>query len=77
MSASRSAFDGLTARQAQVLDALTEVGCNKAAARRLCISHKTVNEHMNMIFLRTGFHNRVLCLLAWDRLRRQPEGART
>ena len=49
---------GLTARQREIVQCVAEGLSNKAIARRLCISPKTVKTHLQNIFERSGLHGR-------------------
>lgn len=62
---------GLTPAQAAVMDALVEHGTNKAAARVLGISDKTIEQHSTNIGRKMRKHRfRSQRLIAWDRWRR-------
>jgi DNA-binding NarL/FixJ family response regulator len=50
---------GLSAREREVLDLVTEGMSNEEVARRLVISSNTVKFHLRMIYSRLGVHNRV------------------
>ncbi len=64
---------GLTAREAQVMDALVVVGSQKAAARELHLSLKTVESHCARVSERMGLKfagSSARKLVLWDRWRR-------
>lgn len=52
-------MDGLTLRQRQVFDLLIEGLTNKQIGLQLGISHRTVEDHQDVIFKKLGVHNRV------------------
>ena len=62
---------GLTARQAEVADAIVKHGSTKLAARELGISWRTVENTMLVIKNKLGTPNQIRTAIAWDRLRRQ------
>jgi DNA-binding CsgD family transcriptional regulator len=59
----------LTPAEAEVRDALCEIGVDKSIARHLGKSHKTVAYQLRSIREKMGV-NRVLSALMWDRYRR-------
>lgn len=65
----------LTPRQIEMLDLLCELGSQKAVARAMGISHKTVATQMDCARAAMGGATTVPTLLKWDRWRRQAEGA--
>lgn len=65
----------LTPRQIEMLDLLCELGTQKAVARKLGISHKTVESHLGRVRETMGVKTMVPAVLKWDRWRRQAEGA--
>lgn len=64
---------GITARQAQMLDAMCEVGNAKTAAAKLGISDKTASTLLHRAKARMGSRTRLLLILEWDRLKQRPE----
>ncbi len=60
----------VTKRQAQVLDALCEHGCNKAISRAINIDIRALEKILARIRDRTGITNRVVLAVHWDRLKR-------
>ncbi len=65
----------LSAREAQVLDAWTEVGCSKLVADRLGLSINTLETHKTRIKRKSQYRIYTLALLAWDRSRRTGDRA--
>jgi DNA-binding CsgD family transcriptional regulator len=57
----------LTARQAEVLACLAEVGTDTAAAKKLNIKRRTVEHHLALAMAKIGAANRTLLVLAYDR----------
>jgi DNA-binding CsgD family transcriptional regulator len=49
---------GLTAREVEVLSLLVRGSSNKAIARQLCISAKTVGNHIERIYMKIGVSSR-------------------
>lgn len=60
-------------RESQVLDALCELGETDLVARKLNISMRTVERHINTMMARNKYPNRLTIVLAWDRMRRGHE----
>lgn len=58
---------GLTARQAQVMDAIVTHGCHKLAASALGISAKTTEAHVANAATRMPARTPLLRYLAWAR----------
>ena len=61
---------GLNDTEAKIMDLLVETGCNKATARRLFRSAKTVESHMGRIIAKMNMPMQVVRCVAWDRWRR-------
>jgi len=60
--------DGLTAREAEVLQLIASGLSNGEIASRLCLSHATVKTHVNRIFAKTGARDRAQAVrYAFDR----------
>src|SRR5262249_4588623 len=53
------AVSGLSAREREVLVALSEGLSNRELADRLFISERTANRHLSNIFTKLGVHNRL------------------
>ncbi|GAB2627358.1 DNA-binding response regulator [Paractinoplanes abujensis] len=64
MRRDREAY-GLTAREREVLDLITDGYSNAAIGRRLTISEKTVKNHLNHIFGKLGVTNRTEAAMRW------------
>ncbi|MGE5237062.1 MAG: LuxR C-terminal-related transcriptional regulator [Acidobacteriota bacterium] len=62
----------LTRREWEVVDAIATGLTNRAAARRLGISEKTVKTHLNNIFAKTRLHSR-FALALWAQGQAQPK----
>lgn len=60
-----------TPRERECLDMLVKTGNDKAIARELGISSKTVQIHMATARLKAGISNRVVLAVWWDRLHRK------
>lgn len=58
---------GLTAAQAAAVQATVDHGCNKAVARSLGLSIKTVEAHMTKARHKMGKTHRVQMAVTWDR----------
>ena len=66
---------GLTRGQASAVQAMVDHGCNKAAARSLSLSTKTIEAHLTEARLKMNETNRVRMALKWDRwARSNPSG---
>jgi len=69
--AARDRLDGLTDREQQVLSAMAEGRSNRAIARELVVTEKTVETHIASIFSKLDLipepddHRRVLAVRAW------------
>lgn len=62
---------GLTQRETEVMDAVVETGgVHKLVARRLGISARTIQAHINNIYDKAGCRVGLLVAIAWDRHRR-------
>jgi len=61
----------LTDRQCEVLAALVESGCCKVAARRLNVTGKTVEVHMERIRAKMGLHHSLRAAVLFDRWQRE------
>lgn len=57
----------LPPRQAQIMDLLANVGCNKLIARSLGIDHRTVETHVYRALRRMECENRTQAAVLWDR----------
>ena len=55
--------DELTPRELEVLTLIAEGRCNKEIARELCISEKTVKNHINNIFSKLHLYDRTQAML--------------
>lgn len=64
---------GLTNQQEASLASIAKVGCDKLAAREMGISHRTLEHHVAAARKKMNVNNRVLAVLAWDRLTRGAE----
>lgn len=62
---------GLTAAQAAVVQATVDQGCNKAAARSLGLSIKTVEAHLTSARNKMRERNRIRMVILWDRWARE------
>lgn len=60
----------VTFRESQVLDALCDLGQTELVAKRLGITTRTVEAHIQRMMNENGFPNRLTLVLAWDRERR-------
>lgn len=60
---------GITQRENEILDHISEGLTNKEIAARLFISRATVETHVKNIFLKLGVHNRIEAInkTRWDR----------
>lgn len=68
-------WDGITPRQVEILNALTEEGeANESIGQRLGVTSKTVDAHLTRAYAVMGARSRVDAALMWDRWRRK-EGA--
>lgn len=67
----RSAVDGLTTREREILSLMAEGASNAAICERLFLSQRTVESHVRAIFQKLGLppteevHRRVLAVLAY------------
>ncbi|MEY8688374.1 MAG: hypothetical protein AB9M53_00660 [Leptothrix sp. (in: b-proteobacteria)] len=61
---------GVTDGEARALDAVIEHGCQKAAARELHLSLRTIEAHLSRARNRMGLDGRIKPLIEWDRFRR-------
>ncbi len=59
-----------TPTQARVLDALCEFGQTDLVARKLRISPRTVEGYVSRAMASSGYPNRLMLVLAWDRMKR-------
>ncbi|HEX3394815.1 MAG TPA: response regulator transcription factor [Acidimicrobiales bacterium] len=67
LGSQRKAADDLTAREREVLSALSSGLANKQIARRLGISEKTVKTHLTRVFSRIGVQDRTQAALWAER----------
>lgn len=63
MSPPRTVFDGLTAREVDIVRLLATGLANKQIARRLGISEKTVHNHVTHCYAKLGIHDRAQVVL--------------
>lgn len=61
----------VTLRESQVLDALCELGQTDLVARKLGISIRTVENHIQRMMRENSHPNRLTLALAWDREKRK------
>jgi DNA-binding CsgD family transcriptional regulator len=61
----------LPPRQAQCVQLLADIGCNKLIARHMGIDHRTVEEHLRRAFKRMDVPNRIVGAIQWDRWMRE------
>jgi DNA-binding CsgD family transcriptional regulator len=64
-ASSRAPF---TRREHQVLELVSQGCTDKEIAARLGISRKTVEAHLQRIFMRHGLHNRASAIAIWLRV---------
>jgi DNA-binding CsgD family transcriptional regulator len=57
----------VTRRQAQILDLVASGLSDKEIASRLGLSPRTVQSHLDRLFLQHGFHKRTAAVAAWLR----------
>jgi DNA-binding NarL/FixJ family response regulator len=62
----------VTPRQAEVLTLLAAGLSDKEIAARLQVSPRTVQAHLDRIYLQYGFHKRAAAAAAWLRTRQPP-----
>jgi DNA-binding CsgD family transcriptional regulator len=60
----RGTKPGLTPRRAEIVQLVAEGMANKEIARRLCLSHRTVEAHLDHVRSQFGFRNRAE-IVAW------------
>lgn len=63
--ADRAARLGLTAREAELVDALAGGLSNAQIAKRLFVSEKTVKNHLNRIYAKMAVSSRTEAVVAW------------
>ncbi len=61
----------LTRRQAEILELVASGLSDKEIATRLGVSPRTIQSHLDRLFLQHGFHKRTAAVAAW--LRERPE----
>ncbi|AEG94425.1 LuxR C-terminal-related transcriptional regulator [Ramlibacter tataouinensis] len=64
---------GVTPGQAEILELVTELGSNRAAAQRLGRSVRTIEEQLYRARQRMGARSTLEAVLMWDRQRRQAQ----
>ena len=61
----------LTRRQAEILELVASGLSDKEIASRLGVSPRTIQSHLDRLYLQHGFHKRTAAVAAW--LRERPE----
>jgi LuxR family maltose regulon positive regulatory protein/two-component system response regulator NreC len=61
----------VTPRQAEILDLVASGLSDKEIANHLGVSARTVQSHMDRLFLEHGFHKRAAAVAAWLRDQRR------
>ena len=59
----------LTRRQAEILELVASGLSDKEIATRLGVSPRTIQSHLDRLFLQHGFHKRTAAVAAWLRER--------